>query len=243
MKKLYNVTLRGYYVMSVILGFILALSVGMALEVTVLDASWAVTGAMEDVLDKVWCFLPLGVCDFFYYHGGYHWQYICMVVTAIMAVSMFVQMAGTAKSRTKILQTVATALFVLFLLMAFRWAIHATYYRKGALALVPVFLMVIPLMILRNTQREVKRSTETEASPAIAKPVDTVLAIVKEATSGWRGIFTAIKESRVPVLFGAFIGVVGTLLLFILGFVATHVSYTQNRAHEPRGQVLCPGGG
>lgn len=57
MKKMYEKTVRGYYVMSVMLGLLLALSVATMLEVAVMDAIRIVPDRMNAFLDDVW-----GIC-------------------------------------------------------------------------------------------------------------------------------------------------------------------------------------
>ncbi len=163
MKKMYDIIVRGYYVMSVVLGVLLALSLAMALEVLVLDAASAALDVSDEAWeawDRAWCFLPLGVCDVFYLTIGSYWQNVLMVTLSILTVGYFVRMSGSKNSRTKILQTVAVALFVLLLMMAYRYAFHQSYLANGALALVPVVLMAIPLTILKKTQQIVRRNTD-----------------------------------------------------------------------------------
>lgn len=148
MKKMYNKTVRGYYVMSVVLGLLLALSVALALEVALLDAMMSSSSEVADTLDKAWMYLPLGLENVFY---GTQRQAILMVTTAIMTVVVFVRMSATKGSRTKMLQAVAVAILVLLLMLAYRYALRSRI--SDALALVPVLLMVIPLIILRKTQQ------------------------------------------------------------------------------------------
>ncbi len=153
MKKMYDKTFRGYYVMSVVLGLLLALSVATMLEVMVLDASRnAVSDQATVFWGDVWAYLPLNLCDLF-------WRpemrtrnlNILMVTTAVLSVGIFVRMSGTSKSRTKILQAIATALLAVLLMLAYGYATRG-WIRNAALAMVPVVFMVIPLTILRKTQ-------------------------------------------------------------------------------------------
>lgn len=155
MKKMYEKTVRGYYVMSVVLGLLLALSVATMLEVAVLDAISAASGRMNAFWDDVWGYLPLNLCNYF-------WQpeiscrnlNILAVTASILTVGIFVRMSGAKGSRTKMLQAIATAILALLMMLAYAYATRG-WIRNAALAIVPILLMVIPLVILRKTQQPV----------------------------------------------------------------------------------------
>lgn len=155
MKKMYEKTVRGYYVMSVVLGLLLALSVATMLEVAVLDAISAASGRMNAFWDDVWGYLPLNLCNYF-------WQpeiscrnlNILAVTASILTVGIFVRMSGTKGSRTKMLQAIATAILALLMMLAYAYATRG-WIRNAALAIVPILLMVIPLTILRKAQQPV----------------------------------------------------------------------------------------
>ena len=67
MKKMYERTVRGYYVISVVLGLLLALAIGAMLEVAVLDAVTAAS-TMDEVSmwGGLWGYLPLNLCNWFW---------------------------------------------------------------------------------------------------------------------------------------------------------------------------------
>lgn len=156
MKKMYEKTIRGYYVMSVVLGLLLALSVATMLEVAVLDAISAASGRMNAFWDDVWGYLPLNLCNWF-------WRpeirtrnlNILMVTTSIMSVGIFVQMFGTKDARSKISQATATALLAVLMMLAYGYATRG-WICNAALAMVPVILMVIPLLMLKRWRQPVK---------------------------------------------------------------------------------------
>lgn len=156
MKKMYEKTIRGYYVMSVVLGLLLALSVATMLEVAVLDAISAASGRMNAFWDDVWGYLPLNMCNWF-------WRpeirtrnlNILMVTTSIMSVGIFVQMFGTKDARSKISQATATALLAVLMMLAYGYATRG-WICNAALAMVPVILMVIPLMMLKRWRQPTK---------------------------------------------------------------------------------------
>lgn len=158
MKKMYDRTFGGYYVMSVILGLLLAVSVATMLEVAVLDAISAASGRMNAFWDDVWGYLPLNLCDWF-------WRpeirtrnlNVLAVTTSVLTVGIFVRMSGTKGSRTKMLQAVATAILALLLMLAYGYATRG-WIRNAALAVVPVLLMAVPLTILRKTQMQNAKS-------------------------------------------------------------------------------------
>lgn len=156
MKKMYDKTLRGYYVMSVVLGLLLAVAVATMLEVVVLDGISASSGRLNMALDDLWGYLPLNLCNIFW-NAGLRLRYlnVLMVTTAIMSVGIFVRMSGTKGSRAKILQAMSVAILALLLMLAYGWATRR-WIANAALALVPVVLMVIPLTILRKTQQPVE---------------------------------------------------------------------------------------
>lgn len=156
MKKMYEKTFRGYYVMSVVLGLLLALAVATMLEVAVLDAVDAAATLDEiDLWDNVWGYLPLNLCDWFWRSDmGLRNLNVLAVTASVLTVGIFVRMSGTKGSRTKILQAVATALLALLLALAYGYATRG-WIRTASLALVPVLLMVVPLTILRKTQQPV----------------------------------------------------------------------------------------
>lgn len=161
MKKLYDKTIGGYYVMSVVLGLLLALSVATMLEVAVLDASViSIRMEMDMFWDDVWGYLPLNLCDWFWRPEiGTRNLNILMVTASIMSVGLFVRMSGTKGSRTKILQTVSVALLALLLMLAYGYATRG-WIQNAVLAMAPVLLMVIPLTVLRKTQQEHKSLSE-----------------------------------------------------------------------------------
>lgn len=162
MKKMYEKTVRGYYVMSVVLGLLLALSVATMLEVAVLDAISAASGQMNAFWDDVWGYLPLNLCNYF-------WQpeiscrnlNILAVTASILTVGIFVRMSGTKGSRTKMLQAIATAILALLMMLAYAYATRG-WIRNAALAIVPILLMVIPLTILRKAQQPVDGAKTSE---------------------------------------------------------------------------------
>ncbi len=57
--------LRGYYVMSVVLGLLLAVAAATMLEVVVLDGISASSGRLNMALDDLWGYLPLNLCNIF----------------------------------------------------------------------------------------------------------------------------------------------------------------------------------
>lgn len=162
MKKMYEKTIRGYYVMSVVLGLLLALSVATMLEVAVLDAISAASGRMNAFWDDVWGYLPLNLCNWF-------WRpeirtrnlNILMVTTSIMSVGIFVQMFGTKDARSKISQAVATMLLAVLMMLAYGYATRG-WICNAALAMVPVILMVIPLMMLKRWRQPVENMMTLE---------------------------------------------------------------------------------
>lgn len=151
-KSIYNATFEGYYVMSVVLGLLLALSVATMLEVAVLDAISAASGRMNAFWDDVWGYLPLNLCDWFWRPEIRTRNLNVLAVTAsVLTVGIFVRMSATKNSRTKMLQATATAVLALLLMLAYGYATRG-WIRNAALAAIPVLLMVIPLLILRKTQ-------------------------------------------------------------------------------------------
>lgn len=186
MKKLYDKTIGGYYVMSVVLGLLLALSVATMLEVAVLDAIGVTSGQMSVFWDDVWGYLPLNLCNWIWRPEiGTRNLNILMVTASIMSVGLFVRMSGTKGSRTKILQTVSVALLALLLMLAYGYATRG-WIRNAALAMAPVLLMVIPLVILRKTQQEHK--SLSEAMPGL---VEFVLGVWNECTA-WQKVGVVI---------------------------------------------------
>lgn len=188
MKKLYDKTIGGYYVMSVVLGLLLALSVATMLEVAALDAAVATSGQMSVFWDDVWGYLPLNLCNWIWRPEiGTRNLNILMVTASIMSVGLFVRMSGTKGSRTKILQTVSVALLALLLMLAYGYATRG-WIRNAVLAMAPVLLMVIPLVILRKTQQEHK--SLSEAMPGLA---EFVLGVWNECTA-WQkvGVVTCL---------------------------------------------------
>lgn len=161
MKKMYEKTIRGYYVMSVVLGLLLALSVATMLEVAVLDMISAGSGQVTVFWDDFWGYLPLNLCDYFWRPEIHCRNLNILAVTAsILTVGIFVRMSGTKGSRTKILQAIATAVLALLLMLAYAYATRG-WIRNAALAVVPILLMVIPLMILQKTQQPMKEGDLT----------------------------------------------------------------------------------
>lgn len=154
MKKMYEKTIRGYYVMSVVLGLLLALSVATMLEVAVLDAISAASDQMSAFLDDAWGYLPLNLCNWFWRPEiGTRNLNILMVTTSIMSVGIFVQMFGTKDARSKISQAVATMLLAVLMMLAYGYATRG-WICNAALAMVPVILMVIPLMMLKRWRQK-----------------------------------------------------------------------------------------
>lgn len=152
MKKLYDQVWRGYYVLSVVVGFLLAVSIAMVLEVGALGAMTNASGATLDFLDNLWEYLPLNLCNILWDDKTENLSLNLMMVTASVAsVAMFVRMSGGKNSRTKILQTLATTLLALCLMLAYAYATRG-WIVNPAVAVVPVLLMVVPLTILRKTQ-------------------------------------------------------------------------------------------
>lgn len=150
MKKMYEKTIRGYYVMSVVLGLLLALSVATMLEVAVLDAISAASDQMSAFLDDAWGYLPLNLCNWFWRPEiGTRNLNILMVTTSIMSVGIFVQMFGTKDARSKMSQATATALLTVLMMLAYGYATRG-WICNAAFAMVPVILMVIPLMMLKR---------------------------------------------------------------------------------------------
>jgi len=170
MKKMFNKTVKGYYVMSIILGALLALSIATMLEVAVLDLPVSLAEELglksmmgySDFWSDLWCLLPLGICDAFYLTIGSHWQNVMMVTTTILAVFIYVQMYGTKDSRTKTNQAWSFAVLLLLVATAYRYAFHSARLLNGALALVPVVGMIIPFMNLKRI-RVTKKSEGDEA--------------------------------------------------------------------------------
>jgi len=153
MKKLYNKQIIGYYVMSVVLGLLLALSIATVLEVAVLDGIPQSDGALTDALDAAWGYLPLNLCNFFWTEeNDLRNLYILMVTVSVLTVGIFVRMAGGKNSRTKVLQALSTAFFALLVMLAYGYATRG-WIANRALAVVPVLLLVIPLTILKTTQQ------------------------------------------------------------------------------------------
>lgn len=157
MKKLYDRTIGGYYVMSVIAGLLLAFTVMAMLDVATIDGVWLVSGGSLDMLEMVWTFLPLRM--FGDLSTATAPLSLAMVMAAIPAVGIFVRISGSKASRTKMQQAMATAFFVLLLMLAFAWVLHP-WGRNRAFALVPVLVMVIPLMALKRTQQEHKNLSQ-----------------------------------------------------------------------------------
>jgi len=174
MKKMFNKTVKGYYVMSIMLGVLLALSIATMLEVAVLDLPVSLaeelglksTMGYSDFWSDLWCLLPLGICDAFYLTIGSYWQNVMMVTTTILAVLIYVQMYGTKDSRTKTNQAWSFTVLLLLVATAYRYAFHSAHLLNGALALVPVVGMIIPLMNLKRIRVRKKSEGNTTQGEA-----------------------------------------------------------------------------
>lgn len=156
MKKLYEKTIRGYYVMSVVLGLLLAVAFGTMLEVAVLDA--VAESDSERVVtfwDNVWGYLPTNLCDYFW-RPEIRLRYlnILMVTTSVMSVAIFVHMYGTKNARSKITQAVATMLLSVFLMLTYGYATRG-WIPNAALAMLPALMTVIPLLMLKRSRQPV----------------------------------------------------------------------------------------
>lgn len=163
MKKMYDKTFGGYYVMSVIAGLLLAFAVMAMLDVAMIDAVRLASEGLLDTLDVAWTFLPLRA--FGDLSTATAPLSLAMVMAAIPAVGIFVRMSGSKSGRTKMQQATATAFLAMLLMLAFAWVLHP-WGRNRALALVPVLLMIIPLVTLKRTQQEHK--SFSEAMPGLS---------------------------------------------------------------------------
>ncbi len=151
MKKLYDRTIMGYYVMSVVTGLLMAFAVAMLLEIAVVSGTMH-TNSKEilDWLDAVWKYLPLHWCDDFYGPAQRYWH-LGAVACLVTSVGFFVRMPRTEDGHKKVLQTLSVALLVILLMLTYEYSVRG-WIANAALAAIPGLLTAFPFFILRKTQ-------------------------------------------------------------------------------------------
>lgn len=165
MKKLFDKTLGGYYVMSVVLGLLLAVSLGTLMEVFVLCAPSTLPEGLPyekiseiyDQWDYAWTFLPIRLCNVLFAsnlkgHGLFYIELV-MVGSTLLSVVLFVMMGSGKRWRSKVFQAMGVALLVLFVLTAYS-IISRPRAENAALAVLPILLTVIPLLLLKRSREK-----------------------------------------------------------------------------------------
>ena len=202
-KKLFNVTVGGYYICSIVLGIAMALTISMILcdvwdgeyeqykfeERTVQQqypdgkfflegimypsddadtrVAWLALQKKRDSLMERRTYIPMvdlwSDMQVYSHYSDYSRNYgaFCLtamaVITVILSVAIMEGKSANKAWRQKMLQAGGCSMLIIFLDLAFRYAIERSYGNMSTfVALVPVVLLVIPLFILKKTRQEKK---------------------------------------------------------------------------------------
>lgn len=177
-KKIFNATIGGYYVVSIILGIAIALTVGMmvmdawdyALDIGRSKDSLATLKgglAWDEFLDEAWLYLPMtGLYGMLYggeysdtgrYLYGYNYAPVVLMVSAVVVVFLSVMiMEGKSANkawRQKMHQACGWGLLIILMDLAFWYARRRMYGSiPTGVVLVPVILLIIPFLVLKKTR-------------------------------------------------------------------------------------------
>ena len=192
-KRFFNATVGGYYVVSVILGIAMALTVCLmvmdvwdyALDIsraenslaTLKDGGFAIT---SEWLNEAWLYLPMtGLYGMLYgseysstgsYLFSYNYAPVILMVSAISVVFLSVMiMEGKAANkawRQKMCQAGGWGLLIILMDLAFWYAGRRIYGSIPAVVvLVPAVLLIIPFLILKKTRiRKEKTNDKSETN-------------------------------------------------------------------------------
>ncbi len=174
MKKLFNVSIGGYYLCSMVLGTLLFVIMLLLPHDMNYWFYYHSKGTFERamVANRIEKFLPSVYLYNWLFIDGDSYSSMVVALCSIMAVMIAVAMIdgrGTSKVwRTKILQSVGCVGLLICIEMAFQYAIAHMYDQMSPLMLfVPVVLMIVPLLILKKT-RQLK---PTQGLDLIVEPV------------------------------------------------------------------------
>lgn len=215
MKKMYDKTCRGYYVMSVVLGLLLALAVASMMEVFVLYAQSTSLSLYDDsemhtFFSDLWGYLPLNLCDLFWRPvARLRYLNIFMTTTTIISVGLFVGMAGGKNCkhvRAKVQQTMAVALLALFVALAYGYATRG-WIENAALAAAPALATAIPWIMLKGSRE-----------PYEDKGLKEVLS------DAWQRVLGACYQNK-QVAIGAVVVMVCAIVLLFYVVVYAVTSY------------------
>ncbi len=153
-KKFFSSKIKGFYVVSIVLGTMYALIGGLMLnEVCASLLSWRLWPA------RIWKLMPLFRLDDAlqtYSNGVVHsYRMVVIVPLAILAVMlsvMLIEGRGGSAWRTKQLQAVCIMWVLLLINMALSYTKFSIVWEDfpGWIALCPVLVLIIPLLVLKR---------------------------------------------------------------------------------------------
>jgi len=153
-KKLFNVTVGGYYMASVVLGMLMMLAMSVVMELSLTD--WAFSegdlyGSRLETYDLLWEHLPLTICDWLWGIGPrYIAGKVIGIVTAFLSVWLVVTISLSKNWRTKVLQATSWCILGLLATSAIRSVLYTDI--ANISWLLAVVLLAIPMVILGKTR-------------------------------------------------------------------------------------------
>lgn len=162
MKKLSEKTIKGYYLTSVVLGLLLAATLGLILEMFVLDMGRSIYDSA--FWDNAWQFLPIRLCNVLYHRAtGTLYLNLLTVLVTMVTVWLSTQVIGGKNWRTKMLQATAISLLALLILTALACAMAHLRDEFGTTSVIPVLAMAIPFAVLKKTRMPMPESGSHKA--------------------------------------------------------------------------------
>lgn len=154
MKKLFDVTVKGFYVMSGVFGVLLATILQLLYELSCIETLFGRPSFVHYVIDLPWLFLGN-------FSGSKEdwWVHIvpARVAAAFMMIALIIMLIFIVSGknwRTKMIHAIMVAL-LLWLIVATIAMAYYGYVSIGTLSLLAV-LTVIPLFVLNRTRMPVK---------------------------------------------------------------------------------------
>ncbi len=181
-KKFFSSNVKGIYVVSLVLGVMYALIVGLVLNEFCCEvANWEIRRMEQQGIvppefgaAEVWWMMPLLRMDNLLQIGDLcyrMWVIIPLAIAAVILSVMLIEGRGGAAWRTKQLQAISVAWAILMVDLALSYADYAVKFEDfmGWLALVPVIILIIPLMILKRI-RVLPKESRSKWIPGLSLP-------------------------------------------------------------------------
>lgn len=188
MKKMYEMTVRGYYLVSIVLGVLLAAALQLLYELICVETLYpfgrSVFSWMMFDLELPWMFFG----DFASSPEGW-WEHIlpfrvAAVVLVLVLIAMWVLLMSGKNWRTKALHAIMVAALVRLVTST----INLAYYERTSIEtlLMMAMLTVIPLLVLKRT-RISKKGEDGQNQKGVEA----------QRTPSWIGRF--VKKYRMPL--------------------------------------------